>query len=176
MQMDAGLDTGNMLIKSHCPVHGDDTASTLHDRLISVGKPALQQALYCIAKGTVKPEQQNDAQACYAHKLNKEEAKLDWQKTAKELECHIRAFNPRPVATTILNNKVIKVWQGYALSGSTDTMAGTLLKASREGVDVACKDGILRLTHLQLPSSRPMTVQDILNSRKALFAPGKQFS
>lgn len=176
MQMDAGLDTGDMLIKSRCPVHKDDTASTLHDRLISLGKPALKEALDRIAEGTLKPEQQNDAQACYAHKLSKEEARLDWKKTTKELECHIRAFNPWPVATTRLDNRVIKLWQGHALPESTDALPGTLLKASKEGLDVACKDGILRLTHLQLPSSRAMAVQDILNSRKALFAPGKQFS
>ncbi len=176
MQMDAGLDTGNMLLKAFCPIHPDDTASQLHDRLIAVGKPALIQALDAIASNQLQPEKQDDSQACYAHKMSKEEAMLDWQRSAQALDRQIRAFNPWPVAITSLDDTNIRVWEASALEESSKEQPGTLIRADKGGLDIACSEGTLRIKRLQLAGSRAMTVQELLNSKKAMFSAGKQFS
>lgn len=180
MQMDAGLDTGDMLLKAFCPIHPTDTAAQLHDRIIEVGQPALVRALDEIAGGHIQPEKQDDCQANYAHKMSKEEAKLDWQKSARALEQQIRAFNPWPVATTVLDGVNIRVWEATAVPNSTAEQPGTLIKADKEGLDIACGEGddkgIVRIKRLQLAGSRAMTVQELLNSKQAMFSTGKQFS
>ncbi len=176
MQMDAGLDTGDMLLKAFCPILSTDTSSQLHDRLIEVGQPALIQALSDIANGTTKPEKQDEPQASYAHKMSKEESTLNWQKTALTLDRQIRAFNPWPVATTTLDDTTIRIWEATALKENTSNPPGTLIAAEKTGLDIACSEGILRITRLQLAGSRAMTVQELLNSKKALFSVGKQFS
>ncbi len=176
MQMDAGLDTGDMLLKAYCPVLKDDTAAELHDRLIEVGKPALIKALDAIANNSAQPEKQDDSLACYAHKLNKEEARLNWQQSATALEQHIRAFNPWPVSTTLLDDQTIRVLKATAIDKTCEEAPGTLVKADKEGIDIASAKGILRVTTIQLPGSRTMSVQDLLNSKKELFSAGKTFS
>lgn len=176
MQMDAGLDTGDMLLKAFCPIHPTDTASNLHDRLIEVGQPALIQSLDDIAGGNIHPEKQDDKLANYAHKMSKEEARLDWQKSAQALDQQIRAFNPWPVAITALDDTNIRVWEATALEESSTEEPGTLIKADKDGLDIACREGTLRIKRLQLAGSRAMTVQELLNSKKAMFSTGKQFS
>lgn len=179
MQMDAGLDTGDMLLKAFCPIHPTDTASDLHDRLISVGQPALIQSLDNLAAGHIHPEKQDDNRANYAHKMSKEEAQLDWQKSAQALDRQIRAFNPWPVAITALDDTNIRIWEALALktvSPETTEEPGTLVKADKEGLDIVCREGTLRIKRLQLAGSRAMTVQELLNSKKAMFSTGKQFS
>ena len=176
MQMDAGLDTGDMLLKAFCPIHPTDTASNLHDRLIEVGQPALIQSLDDIAGGNIHPEKQDDKLANYAHKMSKEEARLDWQKSAQALDQQIRAFNPWPVAITALDDTNIRVWEATALEESSTEEPGTLIKADKDGLDIACSEGTLRIKRLQLAGSRAMTVQELLNSKKAMFSTGKQFS
>ncbi len=176
MQMDAGLDTGDMLLKAFCPIHPTDTASNLHDRLIEVGQPALIQSLNDIAGGNIHPEKQDDKLANYAHKMSKEEARLDWQKSAQALDQQIRAFNPWPVAITALDDTNIRVWEAAALEESSTEEPGTLIKADKDGLDIACSEGTLRIKRLQLAGSRAMTVQELLNSKKAMFSTGKQFS
>ncbi|WP_306671187.1 methionyl-tRNA formyltransferase [Endozoicomonas sp. SESOKO1] len=176
MQMDAGLDTGDMLLKAFCPIHPTDTASDLHDRLIAVGQPALIQSLDNLATGHIHPEKQDDNLANYAHKMSKEEAQLDWQKSAQALDRQIRAFNPWPVAITALDDTNIRVWEAIALEEGTTEAPGTLIKADKDGLDIACHEGTLRIKRLQLAGSRAMTVQELLNSKKAMFSTGKQFS
>lgn len=176
MQMDAGLDTGDMLIKAFCPIHASDKASDLHDRLIEVGRPALVEALDAIAKGTIRAEKQIDDQANYAHKMSKEEARLDWKKSAQQLDYQIRAFNPWPVTTTKLDDLGIRVWEAHAVEDETSEKPGTLIKVDKNGLDIVCASGILRVTKLQLAGSRAMSAQDLLNSKKDLFPIGKRFS
>ncbi|WP_299731510.1 methionyl-tRNA formyltransferase [uncultured Endozoicomonas sp.] len=176
MQMDAGLDTGDMLLKAFCPIHAHDTSANLHDRLIEVGQPALVEALDKIAKGQLQPEKQDDALANYAHKMSKEEAKLNWQSASVTLDRQIRAFNPWPVATTVLDDTNIRVWEAEPLSESSDQKPGTLIKAHKDGLDIACSEGTLRIKKLQLAGSRAMTVQELLNSKKEMFSAGKLFS
>ena len=176
MQMDAGLDTGNMLIKACCPIHESDTSSDLHDRLIEVGQPALVEAVDAIAASALTPVKQNDDEACYAHKMSKEEAHIDWTRSSSDLDCLVRAFNPWPVATTVFDDLTIRVWEAAAVNETSDKEPGTLLKADKEGLDIACQSGILRVTKVQLPGSKAMAVSDILNSKKDMFAIGKRFN
>lgn len=175
MQMDAGLDTGDMLIKAFCPIHATDTSSDLHDRLIEVGQPALVEAVDAIAEGSLTPERQDDNLANYAHKMSKEEAHIDWSKPASELDCLVRAFNPWPVATTEFDELVIRVWEASPVADSSDQEPGVLVKADKEGLDIACQQGMLRVTKVQLPGSKAMAVSDLLNSKKEMFAVGKRF-
>ncbi len=176
MQMDAGLDTGDMLLKACCPIHADDTSQNLHDRLAEIGAPCLQQALDKIAAGTLMPEKQDDEQANYAHKMSKEEGGIDWSKPAQEIDCLVRAFNPWPVAWAELEEERIRVWQATASEASSDKAPGTIISADKQGITVSCGTGSLVLKQLQLPGSRAMSVQDLLNSRSDQFAPGKRFA
>ncbi|OED41457.1 methionyl-tRNA formyltransferase [Endozoicomonas sp. (ex Bugula neritina AB1)] len=176
MQMDAGLDTGDMLLKAFCAINDNDTASDLHSRLIEVGQPALIETVNAIAAGTISPEKQNDELANYAHKMSKEEAQLDWNKSASRLDCQVRAFNPWPVTTTKLDDLGIRVWEAVAVEGQSSEQPGTLVKADKDGLDIACASGILRITKLQLAGNKAMSVQDLLNGKKELFPTGKQFS
>ncbi|MRI33377.1 methionyl-tRNA formyltransferase [Endozoicomonas sp. OPT23] len=180
MQMDVGLDTGDMLLKAICPINDTDTSANLHDRLIEVGQPALIETVNAFAEGTVKAEKQDDSLANYAHKMSKEEAVLDWNKPAAELDCRVRAFNPWPVTTTQMDDVSIRVWDATRVEEdydiSPEAAPGTIVKADKEGIDVACAEGLLRLKNVQLSGSRAMAVQDILNSRKEMFATGKVFN
>src|SRR5690606_40243841 len=137
-QMDVGLDTGDMLIKAFCPILPEDTGGSLHDKLISIGTPALLQALEQIATGTAVAEKQDDSQSNYAPKLSKEEAALNWQLSARELERKVRAFNPFPVAHTKMagsnDDQRIRVWSAKAVSATTTATPGTITQASDEGL------------------------------------------
>ena len=176
MQMDAGLDTGDMLLKAYCPIEDTDTSGNLFNKLIEVGKAALIRTVNAIAAGTITPEKQDDTLANYAHKMSKDEAQLDWNKSASQLDCQVRGFNPWPVTTTQLDNLGIRVWEASAIESDSDAIPGTLIKADKEGLDIACSSGALRITKLQLAGNRAMSAQDLLNGKKELFLIGKQFS
>lgn len=166
MQMEAGLDTGPMLLKMSCPIGADDTGGSLHDRLSPLGAEALMEALPGIADGSLKPEVQNDELATYASKLDKSEATIDWSRSAVELSRQVRAFNPWPVAQSVLNDKVLRIWDAVHLEGGEGETPGRVLSCSREGIDVATGDGVLRITKLQMPGKRAMVASDFLNAHK----------
>lgn len=175
MQMDAGLDTGAMLLKAGCPIQCDDTSQSLHDRLATIGPPCLQRALDLIAAGNAVAEQQDNSLASYAHKMSKEEGKINWNKPASKLDCLIRAFNPWPVAWTSLDDERIRVWHATVGEIESEQAPGTILATGKDGIVVSCGAKSLILKQLQLSGSRTMSVQDLLNSRSGHFAPGKQF-
>ncbi|NRH27503.1 methionyl-tRNA formyltransferase [Pseudomonas sp. MS19] len=170
MQMEAGLDTGPMLLKTHTPISAEDTGGSLHDRLASLGPAAVIEAIAGLAAGTLKGEVQNDALATYAHKLNKEQAQLDWSRPAGELELLIRAFNPWPICQSSLNGAALKVHAAKLGEGSGKP--GEILAASKEGLTVACGSGALLLTRLQLPGGKALNFADLYNSRRDQFAIG----
>ncbi len=168
MQMEAGLDTGPMLHILDCPIDAGETGGSLHDKLAPLGAEALMQCLPAIADGSIEAETQDDTLACYAHKLSKEEAELDWNKSAEELERQVRAFNPWPVAQSQYQGGKLRVWNAVAVDGQGK--AGTVIAADKQGMDVACGQGVLRITQLQLPGKRAMAVADFLNAHDPLGA------
>jgi methionyl-tRNA formyltransferase len=170
MRMEAGLDTGPMLLKVTTPISASDTGGSLHDRLAEMGPPAVLQAVAGLADGTLQGEVQDDSLATYAHKLNKDEARLDWNRPAVELERLIRAFNPWPICHSTLHGEAVKV---LAASLSTASGApGTVLDASKDGLIVACGEQALCLTRLQLPGGKALNFSDLFNSRREKFATG----
>lgn len=170
MRMEAGLDTGPMLLKVSTPISADDTGGSLHDRLARLGPPAVIEAIEGLAAGTLEGQVQDDALATYAHKLNKEEARLDWSRPAIELERQIRALYPWPVCHSTLNQDTVKVLTAQVAQGTG--APGEILSASKEGLIVACGQGALCLTRLQLPGGKPLAFADLYNSRREVFSPG----
>jgi methionyl-tRNA formyltransferase len=173
MRMEAGLDTGPMLLKVATPISAEDTGGTLHDRLARLGPPAVLDAIAGLAAGTLQGEAQDNAQATYAHKLNKNEAQLDWSRPAAELERQVRAFNPWPVCHSLLGKDTVKVLASSAVEGAG--APGEVIAASKNGLTVACGEGALCLTRLQLPGGKPLAFADLYNSRREFFSPGLVF-
>jgi methionyl-tRNA formyltransferase len=176
MQMDVGLDTGDMLIKAFCPILPEDTGGILHDRLLTIGTPALLQALDQIQSGHTNPVKQDDSLSNYAQKLTKEEAALNWRLPALELERKVRAFNPFPVAYTkpaeARNDFRIRVWSAKATDVQTNAAPGSITRITSEGLWVACAQGQLILEQLQLPGKKPLSADEILRGHAHLFKLG----
>lgn len=168
MQMDVGLDTGDMLHKVVCPIENTDTAESLHDKLAVLGATALCDTLKLLADGSAVPEKQNNADANYAEKLQKAEAEIDWAQSAQVLSRTVRAFNPWPVAFTRVDDKNLRIWSAEAMDGSSDATPGTVLTESREGIDVATGDGVLRIHQLQLPGGKALDAGQFLNAHRLL--------
>ncbi|NIE72840.1 methionyl-tRNA formyltransferase [Pantoea sp. ICBG 1758] len=171
MQMDAGLDTGDMLLKLNCPIGPDDTSASLYNRLAELGPQGLLQTLTMLATNRAQPEVQDNALATYAEKLSKEEARLDWTLPAAQLERCIRAFNPWPVSYFLIDDQPVKVWQATVLPHQ-DKQPGEILHADKQGIQIATADGVLNLLSLQPAGKKPMSAQDLLNSRREWFTPG----
>ncbi len=173
MQMEAGLDTGPMLLKVTTSISAEDTGGSLHDRLAELGSQAVVEAVGKLQAGSLTGVIQDDALATYAHKLNKDEARIDWARPAVELERLVRAFNPWPICHASLDGVVVKIHA--AALGAGQGTPGQILAADRDGLDIACGEGSLRLTRLQLPGGKPLGFGDLYNSRREQFAPGKAF-
>lgn len=176
MQMNEGLDTGDMLLKMSTPIAETDTGGSLHDRLAELGGCAIIEALKLLEKEALKPEQQDNRLANYAKKLNKDEAWIDWTRPASDVDRQIRAFNPWPVSQTKLEDKIIRIHAATLLDDTnTSSSAGKILSYTKHGIDVQCGEGQLRLLKCQLPGSRALSVADLHNGHPDLFANGQQF-
>lgn len=171
MQMEAGLDTGPMLLKTVTPVAATDTGGSLHDRLAELGPPAVLATVELLLAGKAQPEIQDDSLANYAHKLSKDCALIDWSRPAIEIERAIRAFNPWPISHSLLQGQSLKVHAAQLADGKGQP--GEILHADRNGLQVACGEGALLLTRLQLPNARAMDFADLFNGRAELFATGQ---
>lgn len=174
MQMDKGLDTGAMLYKASLDIAPNETSETLYSRLADLGPSALVDAIDLLSQDKLTAQVQDESLATYAHKLSKDEAKIDWNDDATHIERCIRAFNPWPVSFFQLNDMNIKVWQATSNNESTTQPPGTILSADKQGIVVAATNGTVTLLSLQFPGKKAMAINDILNSRKALFTPGNQ--
>ncbi len=164
MRMDQGLDTGPVYLTRRIMLTADETGGSLHDRLSLLGATALLEALPGIADGSLRPVAQDDAAATYAAKLEKTEAQIDWSRPAVEIERQVRAFNPWPVAFTRYENANLRIWDAHAIAGMT-AEPGTVMSATRNGVDVSSGSGLLRITRLQMPGKRAMEARDFINSQ-----------
>jgi methionyl-tRNA formyltransferase len=168
MQMDAGLDTGAMLCISRCPIESTDSSATMYKKLEELGAPALLSTLDNLQTGKALAVVQDDSQSCYAAKIDKSEALIDWSKPAAILDRQIRAFNPFPAAYTVLGDLRIKIWQADLVPASTQP-AGQIISADNSGLLVSCGEQSLLLTEIQLPGKSRMPVSEILKSRAELF-------
>lgn len=168
MQMEAGLDTGPVLAQTSCPIESAMTAGDLHDQLADLGAKTMLSTLSAILAGTATVSPQDETKACYAAKLEKKEAVLDWSQSAQYLERQVRALNPWPVAQTslILRNRrqTLKVWRAFAQGRQAHTRPGLVLREDRSVIVVATGSGELCLREIQLPGARVMAVADFINA------------
>jgi methionyl-tRNA formyltransferase len=171
MQMNEGLDTGDMLYKVECDIEAQDTSLTLQTRLAELGASALLETLDQLT--LLKHEPQENSQATYAHKITKEEAQLDWSLSAIELDRKIRAFIPWPVAFTQYGEQTIRIWEAETRpQQKAVSQPGTILAASADGIEIATGDGILCVKKLQLPGGKQLSVAEVLNARQNAFSIG----
>lgn len=166
MQMEAGLDTGPVLLEARCAIKVDDNAQDLHDRLAKLGAQTLLDCLDNFAALQKSAKQQEDSLSCYAEKLQKQEALLDWQQPAKQLLRQINAFNPWPVAQTVWRGETFRIWQAELLASDTQAAASEIIAVGKTGIDVATTEGVLRIKQLQVPGKRAMAVSDFLNANQ----------
>ncbi|MFM2606304.1 methionyl-tRNA formyltransferase [Vibrio chagasii] len=176
MQMDIGLDTGDMLSIATLPIEATDTSASMYEKLAGLGPDALVECLADIASGKAVAEKQDDELANYAKKLSKEEARINWSDDAAHIERCVRAFNPWPMSHFEAAENSIKVWQSRVAEQTSDKPAGTILQADKTGIYVATGQSVLVLEQLQVPGKKAMSVQDILNSRASWFEVGTQLS
>ncbi|MES1942621.1 methionyl-tRNA formyltransferase [Salinisphaera sp. PC39] len=165
MRMNAGLDTGDILLQRDCPIDAEATAGDLHDRLAEQGATLLLEALNGLAAGRIAPVPQDDAEACYAPRLDKAEAAVDWTRPAEYLARAVRAFNPWPVAHADLDGQRVRIWRARVASGTVDAAPGTIVAAGGDGMDVATGRGQLRILELQWPGGRRIAAADAVHGR-----------
>ncbi len=164
MQMDKGLDTGDMLLKKDCLIEPGQTASQLHDVLKDLGAKALMEVLPPLFAGKIQAQPQDNTQAVYAEKLQKEEAVIDWQQSAEEIVHKILAFNSWPVAQCRLDGKVVRLWYARVIESESEQAPGKVLAAGKQGLQVATGKGSINITEMQMPGKRKMSVSEMVNS------------
>jgi len=163
MRMEAGLDTGPVYLEKRIPIEPGDTGGSLHDKLAKLGAETLMAALPGIADGSLQPLPQDDARTCYARKLDKAEAEIDWTRPAAEIARQVHAFNPWPVAQTRFEDAILRIWNASPAKGEAGS-PGMVMSAARHGIDVATGDGLLRITRLQMPGKKPLSAADFINA------------
>ena len=173
MQMDEGLDTGDMLLRNACPIKATDTGNTLHDRLAELGASSILEALRLLQEHRLVPVRQDNEAASYAAKLVKSEAQIDWRQDARQIERAVRAYNPFPVCHAILNGVMIKIWQA-GLCAEKQGEPGKVLAVDKHGVTVACGKGALLLEVLQRPGGKAQSAVQFLQA--VPVKPGDSFS
>ena len=164
MQMDKGLDTGAVLKEVRMPIAADDTAQTLHDRLAPLGAEALLDVLARLPQVHAHP--QSESGVTYAEKLSKEEARLDWRRSAEELARCVRGYNPWPVAYTLHEGAPLRLWRAVPLKTVASAAPGTVLAAGKDGLDVATGEGVLRVLELQPAGGRVLAAADYARGRE----------
>ncbi|QLZ67954.1 methionyl-tRNA formyltransferase [Legionella sp. PC1000] len=176
MQMDAGMDTGAMLRKITCPISTSETAQSLHDRLAEISAQPLLQTLDELAAQTAKSETQNNELATYASKINKEDAHINWQQTAVEIDRKIRAFNPWPIAYTHLGEEILRIHQAKIVALPFSQTPGTIVSIDKKGMLIATGEQGLLVERIQLPGAKVISIADWLNSSKSQVHAGFVFS
>lgn len=170
MQMETGLDTGPVLLSESIPIRDEDNAGTLHDRLADLGARLLLQALDDLERGAAVPRQQPAEGATYAAKVVRAEARIDWARSAPEIWCKVRAFNPHPGAVSRWRNEELKIWRCVPMTDSG--IPGTVLLAESRGIVVACGEGSLRIEELQRAGGRRLSPGEFLRGHP--LVPGER--
>ena len=162
MQMDVGLDTGDMLLTHGVRINDTVTTAELHDQLADLGADLVVQALDLAAAGRLKPQRQPVEGVTYAHKIEKSEAAIDWRLDAVSIVRRVRAFNPFPVATTTLNGEILKVWAAHAATGAVTADLGQIVAVAQDSIAVTAMNSIVHLTELQRPGGKRLPVAEFL--------------
>ena len=176
MQMDAGMDTGPMFTTVHCPILKSDTATTLHDKLSQAAALPLLATLDALKNNKAQLTQQDSSQATYAPKILKTDAKINWNKSAIQIDQKIRAYNPWPIAYASYNDLTIRIYQTKVIEHEKHAAApGTILSLEKEGILIACKEGALLIEKIQLPGAKVMSVADCIRGEPSRFLKGQSF-
>lgn len=168
MQMALGLDTGDMLYKTLCPIKATDTWTSIHNKLSVDGADALIKTLDLLVEGKLEPEVQNDDLSCYAHKVVKKDAEINWSESAKRIDASIRAFDDSPKARTFMKKQPLLFFMSSAIDTTKEGEIGEVVAESKEGVEIITGDGSVLITRLQMPNKKAMDVKDFLNGRSLL--------
>ena len=171
MQMDEGLDTGDMLHIATLPITSEDTSATLYEKLAELGPQALVEVVNEFDRYT--PTKQDDSQATYAKKLSKEEALINWADDAEQIERNIRAFNPWPVAWMQVEDQNVKVWSASVVPLNKGATPGTVVSANKEGITIATGRDALCIATLQIPGKKALPASDVINARQTWFEVGR---
>ncbi len=175
MQMDAGLDTGDILHRLPCPISAKDTGSSLHDKLAMLGAQTLLETLGDLDTFQANRQAQDNSLANYAHKLEKKHAQLDWSLPAIELERKIRAFNSWPVAYSLFDGQRVRIWQASVSSQTAEAAPGTIVQSAAGVLCIACGEGQLMLEIIQLAGAKALPTAEVLKAKGEWFAAGKFF-
>ena len=176
MQMDEGLDTGDMLLIDSLSIAEDENTTALHDRLMDSGAKTLIKALDQIAQGSMLPVKQNDKESCYAKKLTKDEAAVNWSLSAQQIDRKIRAFTPWPGSFVSLKGEKLKILaKRYSGDAMENIEPATIINADQQGIRVACSEGSLLITSLQLSGKKMTPIKELLNAYRDRFLPGQKF-
>ncbi|MBA3755149.1 MAG: methionyl-tRNA formyltransferase [Nitrosomonas sp.] len=173
MQMDAGLDTGAILLKYGIAIAADDTTQSLHDRLSLLGVQSIVEALELLQQGKLVPIVQDELQACYAAKIKKTEAEINWQQSAEQIDRVVRTFSSNPSAYTYFRDMVLKIWQAKVVAGKAGE-PGEIVAVNREGIIVACGSGMLQVEIVQKPGGKKLSIADFLAGKP--LQPGERFT
>jgi methionyl-tRNA formyltransferase len=174
MQMDAGLDTGDMLLADRVSIGSEDSTGTLHDKLAALGGRLIVDTLELAAAGRLKPVKQPQTGVTYAHKVEKTEAVIDWAQPAEVIARRIRAFDPFPGASSVLAGEPVKIWSAEGVACNADQPPGAIVAASPSGIDVRCGQGCLRIMQLQRAGGKRLAVADFVRGFE--LKPGMKFS
>lgn len=166
MLMDVGLDTGDMLLKSEVKILNNMTAGELHDILMVDGAELLVRTLNAIEKNEIEPIKQGDTTSIYASMLNKDMSVIDWNTDAKEIHNFIRGLNPWPIAYTAFGDKTMKIYKSEVLEKKVDAEPGKILKVSKDGIEVACKNNSLLINLVQFPGKKAMEIGEYIKGNK----------
>ena len=172
MRMEKGLDTGPVFTIERIQIESRDTSSTLHDKLAALGAHSIVRALAGIESGSLQAEPQPVGGITYAHKITREQARIDWKLPAVELDRAVRAFNPFPAAFSYIDEQVVKIWDAEIASESA-AEPGEIVAVSDAGIVVACGSGALCLTRLQRPGGKQLPAAEFL--RGFPVRPGQRF-
>lgn len=168
MLMDAGLDTGDMLLKSETTITDDMTFGGLHDILMNDGADLLVDTIEKFSKGHITPQKQDNEKSCYASKLSKETGKINWNLSSEQIHNLIKGLNPWPAAYTEYENKIMKIYEAETLNLKTKAEPGYIIKVNKAGIEVAAGDGILLIKTIQFPGGKPLKVEEYIKGHTIL--------